>query len=51
MTTKLIEKIHRRRRLKETEDPDSLIHAMQERFPSADFLLALERGAKANVKH
>jgi hypothetical protein len=23
---------------------------MKERFPSADFLLAIERGAKANVK-
>jgi len=31
-------------------DPDSLINAMKERFPSANFLLALERGAKANVK-
>jgi glyoxylase-like metal-dependent hydrolase (beta-lactamase superfamily II) len=36
--------------LKEAKDPDSLIKAMKERFPSADFLLALERGAKANVK-
>jgi hypothetical protein len=36
--------------LKKAKDPDSLIHAMKERFPSADFLLALERGAKANVK-
>jgi glyoxylase-like metal-dependent hydrolase (beta-lactamase superfamily II) len=35
--------------LKQTKDPDSLINAMKERFPSADFLLALERGAKANV--
>jgi hypothetical protein len=51
MATKLIEKIHRRRPLKETEDPDSLMNAMKERFPSLDFLLALERGAKANVKH
>jgi len=31
-------------------DPDSLIKAMKERFPSADLLLAIERGAKANVK-
>src|SRR6266853_982251 len=31
--------------LKKTKDPDSLINAMKERFPSADFLLALERGA------
>jgi len=35
--------------LKKAKDPDSLINAMKERFPSADFLLALERGAKANV--
>src|SRR6266478_5536317 len=37
--------------LKKARDPDSLINAMKERFPSADLLLALERGAKANVKH
>src|SRR5258705_9264627 len=36
--------------LKKAKDPDSLIKAMKERFPSADFLLAIERGAKANVK-
>jgi glyoxylase-like metal-dependent hydrolase (beta-lactamase superfamily II) len=36
--------------LKRAKDPDSLINAMKERFPSADFLLALDRGAKANVK-
>ena len=36
--------------LKKTKDPDSLINAMKEKFPSSDFLLALERGAKANVK-
>jgi glyoxylase-like metal-dependent hydrolase (beta-lactamase superfamily II) len=35
--------------LKKAKDPDSLIDAMKERFPSADFLLALDRGAKANV--
>jgi glyoxylase-like metal-dependent hydrolase (beta-lactamase superfamily II) len=35
---------------KKAKDPDSLINAMKGRFPSADFLLALERGAKANVK-
>src|SRR5258708_1050622 len=35
--------------LKKAKDPDSLIDAMKERFPSADFLLALVRGAKANV--
>jgi len=36
--------------LKEAKDPDSLIHAMKQRFPSADLLLAVERGATANVK-
>src|ERR1700756_528705 len=36
--------------LTKAKDSDSLINAMKERFPSADLLLALERGAKANVK-
>jgi glyoxylase-like metal-dependent hydrolase (beta-lactamase superfamily II) len=36
--------------LKKAKDPDSLINTMRERFPSADLLLAIERGAKANVK-
>jgi glyoxylase-like metal-dependent hydrolase (beta-lactamase superfamily II) len=36
--------------LKKAKDSDGLIDAMKERFPSADFLLALERGAKANAK-
>jgi glyoxylase-like metal-dependent hydrolase (beta-lactamase superfamily II) len=36
--------------LKRAKDPDSFINTMKERFPSADLLLALERGAKANVK-
>jgi len=36
--------------LKRAKDPDSLINTMKERFPSADLLLAIERGAKANVK-
>src|SRR3989442_4546173 len=36
--------------LKKAKDPDSLINTMKERFPSADLLLALERGAKANVR-
>jgi glyoxylase-like metal-dependent hydrolase (beta-lactamase superfamily II) len=36
--------------LKKAKDPDSLINAMKDRFPSADLLLAIERGAKANVK-
>jgi glyoxylase-like metal-dependent hydrolase (beta-lactamase superfamily II) len=36
--------------LKTAEDPEGLINAMKEKFPSAGLLLALERGAKANVK-
>ncbi len=36
--------------LKKAKDPDTLINAMKERFPSADLLLAIERGASANVK-
>jgi glyoxylase-like metal-dependent hydrolase (beta-lactamase superfamily II) len=36
--------------LKKAKDSDGLINAMKERFPSVDFLLALDRGAKANVK-
>jgi glyoxylase-like metal-dependent hydrolase (beta-lactamase superfamily II) len=36
--------------LQKAKDPDGLINAMKERFPSADRLLAIERGAKANVK-
>ena len=36
--------------LKKANDPDSFINTMKERFPSADLLLAIERGAKANVK-
>ena len=36
--------------LKKAKDPDTFIISMKERFPSADFTLALERGAKANVK-
>jgi glyoxylase-like metal-dependent hydrolase (beta-lactamase superfamily II) len=36
--------------LKKAKDPDSLINTMKEKFPSADLLLALDRGAKANVK-
>jgi glyoxylase-like metal-dependent hydrolase (beta-lactamase superfamily II) len=36
--------------LKKAKGPDSLINTMKERFPSADLLLAIERGAKANVK-
>jgi glyoxylase-like metal-dependent hydrolase (beta-lactamase superfamily II) len=36
--------------LKRVKDPDALISTMKERFPSAGLLLAIERGAKANVK-
>jgi len=36
--------------LKRAKDPDGLVKAMKEEFPSADLLLALERGARANVK-
>ena len=36
--------------LKKAKDPDNFINTMKERFPSADLLLAIERGAKANVK-
>ena len=36
--------------LKRTKDPESLINTMKERFPSAGLPLAIERGAKANVK-
>jgi glyoxylase-like metal-dependent hydrolase (beta-lactamase superfamily II) len=37
--------------LKKAKEPEDLIKAMKDRFPSCDLLLALERGAKANVKH
>ena len=36
--------------LKKAKDPDSLTNTMKEKFPSSEFLLAIERGAKANVK-
>lgn len=36
--------------LKKAKDADSLINAMKQKFPSCDLLLAIERGAKANVK-
>lgn len=36
--------------LGKAKDTDSFILSMKERFPSADFVLALERGAAANVK-
>jgi glyoxylase-like metal-dependent hydrolase (beta-lactamase superfamily II) len=37
--------------LGKAKEPDDLIKAMKENFPSSDLLLAIERGAKANVKH
>jgi glyoxylase-like metal-dependent hydrolase (beta-lactamase superfamily II) len=37
--------------LSKATNPDSLVRAMKNRFPSADLLLAIERGAAANVKH
>jgi len=37
--------------LAKAKEPGELIRAMQARFPSADLLLAIERGAQANVKH
>jgi glyoxylase-like metal-dependent hydrolase (beta-lactamase superfamily II) len=36
--------------LRKAKTPDDLVKAMKERFPSADLLLAIERGADANVK-
>jgi glyoxylase-like metal-dependent hydrolase (beta-lactamase superfamily II) len=36
--------------LKKAKTPDDLVRAMTEQFPSADLLLAIERGAKAHVK-
>jgi glyoxylase-like metal-dependent hydrolase (beta-lactamase superfamily II) len=36
--------------LKTAKDADSLVNTMKEKFPSSDLLLAVERGAKANVK-
>ena len=36
--------------LTKAKNPGGLIEAMKERFPSADLLLAIERGAMANVK-
>ena len=37
--------------LKKAKHPEGLVEAMKARFPSADLLLSVERGAKANVKH
>ncbi|HWX31152.1 MAG TPA: MBL fold metallo-hydrolase [Steroidobacteraceae bacterium] len=37
--------------LEKAKEPDDLVKAMKEKFPSSYLLLAIERGAKANVKH
>jgi glyoxylase-like metal-dependent hydrolase (beta-lactamase superfamily II) len=37
--------------LEKAKEPEDLIKAMRARFPSSDLLLAIERSAKANVKH
>ena len=36
--------------LKKAKDPESLVKAMKDDFPSADLILALERGSRANVR-
>jgi glyoxylase-like metal-dependent hydrolase (beta-lactamase superfamily II) len=36
--------------LKAAKNPEGLINAMKDRFPSSGLLLAIERGAKANVR-
>jgi glyoxylase-like metal-dependent hydrolase (beta-lactamase superfamily II) len=36
--------------LKKAKTPEELVEAMKQQFPSAELLLAIERGAKANVK-
>jgi glyoxylase-like metal-dependent hydrolase (beta-lactamase superfamily II) len=36
--------------LRKAKQPDGLVKAMKENFPSSDLLLAIERGAEANVK-
>src|SRR2546425_8516315 len=36
--------------LKRAENPEGLVESMKARFPSADLILSVERGAKANVK-
>jgi len=37
--------------LQKAKQPDGLVKAMKENFPSSDLLLAIERGAETNVKH
>jgi len=37
--------------LTRARNPEGLVESMKARFPSADLILSVERGAKANVKH
>ena len=37
--------------LVKAKDPDGFVRAMKDRFPSADFPIGIERGAKAHVGH
>jgi glyoxylase-like metal-dependent hydrolase (beta-lactamase superfamily II) len=37
--------------LKRAKSPEGMVESMKARFPSADLILSVERGAKANVKH
>ncbi len=37
--------------LKRAKNPEGLVESMKARFPSADLILSVERGAQANVKH
>jgi glyoxylase-like metal-dependent hydrolase (beta-lactamase superfamily II) len=37
--------------LRRAKSPEGLVESMKARFPSADLILSIERGAKANVKH
>src|SRR5260370_9360598 len=37
--------------LQKANQPDGLVKAMKENFPSSDLLLLIERGADANPKH
>jgi glyoxylase-like metal-dependent hydrolase (beta-lactamase superfamily II) len=37
--------------LKKARVPEDLVRAMKEQFPSSDLLLAIERGANANLQH
>src|SRR5260221_4272893 len=37
--------------LQKAKEPEGLVKAMKENFPSSDLVLAIERGAQANVRH